>query len=392
MSHDLDVQAVTAQLAERLAATAVARDRRGGHAAAERDAIRNSGLLGLVIPKDAGGLGAAWSTQYQVLRRLAQVDSALTHVYAFHNLQIATIQLWGSAAQQADLLPRTLREHWFWGNALNPRDTRLKATRVEGGWVLNGVKSYASGSVGSDRLVLSAVEVQPDGSERQLVGHVATRAAGVQVQEDWDSFGQRQTDSGTVTFEQVPLPDAAVFQRPGETPTPQATLRTVLAQLILTNLYLGLAQGAYQQALGYLRERTRPWPNGNAAQAIEEPLLAHRWAELWLKIRAAELATDAAQQAADVALARGAALTAEERGAVAIAAAEAKVLAHRAGVDVSSEVFELTGPGATQGGLGLDRFWRNVRVHTLHDPVDLKLRDIGHFHLQGRVPAPTSYT
>ena len=87
----------------------------------------------------------------------------------------------GSAAQQADLLPRTLQEDWFWGNALNPRDTRLKARRAAGGWWLDGVKSYASGSVGSDRLLLSAVAPQADGRELQLVGHVATRAPGVHI-------------------------------------------------------------------------------------------------------------------------------------------------------------------------------------------------------------------
>ena len=125
---------------------------------------------------------------------------------------------------------------------------------------------------------------------------------------------------------------------------------------------------------------------------LEEPLVAHRWADLRLKIRAAELATDAAQVALETALAQGEALSADARGVLAIEVAEAKVLAHRAGVAVSSEVFELTGPGATSAKLGLDRFWRNARVHTLHDPIDLKLRDIGHFHLQGRVPPPSSYS
>ncbi|MCO5975605.1 acyl-CoA dehydrogenase family protein [Ideonella oryzae] len=392
MSDTFDVAAATEQLARQLAATAAQRDRAGGHAAAEREAIRRSGLLALVIPREAGGWGVGCAEQYRVLRRLAQADSALTHVYAFHNLQIASIQLWGSPAQQADLLPRTLQEDWFWGNALNPRDTRLKARRAKGGWWLDGVKSYASGSVGSDRLLLSAVAPQADGRELQLVGHVATRAPGVQVQEDWDSFGQRQTDSGTVTFQEVWLADADVLQAPGQLPTPRGTLRTLLAQLVLTNLYLGLAQGAYAQALTFLQERARPWLNGNAGQVLEEPLVAHRWADLRLKIRAAELATDAAQVALETALAQGEALSADARGVLAIEVAEAKVLAHRAGVALTSEVFELTGPGATSAKLGLDRFWRNARVHTLHDPIDLKLRDIGHFHLQGRLPPPTSYS
>jgi alkylation response protein AidB-like acyl-CoA dehydrogenase len=64
----------------------------------------------------------------------------------------------------------------------------------------------------------------------------------VQVQEDWDSFGQRQTDSGTVTFQEVWLADADVLQAPARCRRPRH-LRTLLAQLVLTNLYLGLAQG-----------------------------------------------------------------------------------------------------------------------------------------------------
>lgn len=98
MSDTFDVAAATEQLARQLAVTALQRDRGGGHAAVEREAIRRSGLL--------------------------------AHVYAFHNLQIASIQLWGNPAQQVDLLPRTLQEDWFWGNALNPRDSRLKACRA----------------------------------------------------------------------------------------------------------------------------------------------------------------------------------------------------------------------------------------------------------------------
>ena len=75
-----------------------------------------------------------------------------------------------------------------------------------------------------------------------------------------------------------------------------------------------------------------------------------------------------------------------------MAVAEAKALAHRAALEVSSQVFELTGAGATGTSLGLDRFWRNARVHTLHDPIDYKLRDIGRHLLEGVYPTPTSYS
>ncbi|MFN6997553.1 MAG: acyl-CoA dehydrogenase family protein, partial [Aquincola tertiaricarbonis] len=102
--------------------------------------MRDSGLLGLLIPREAGGLGADWPTLYRVVRRLAQADSALAHVFAFHHLQVATVLLWGTPAQQRVLLPRSQAEGWFWGNALNPQDTRLAATPVADGWQLHGAK------------------------------------------------------------------------------------------------------------------------------------------------------------------------------------------------------------------------------------------------------------
>ena len=76
-------------LAQALAATAVERDRQGGHAARERELIRQSGLLRLSVPTAHGGAGASWSTVLGAVRRLAQADSALAHVFGFHHLQVA---------------------------------------------------------------------------------------------------------------------------------------------------------------------------------------------------------------------------------------------------------------------------------------------------------------
>jgi alkylation response protein AidB-like acyl-CoA dehydrogenase len=68
------------------------------------------------------------------------------------------------------------------------------------------------------------------------------------------------------------------------------------------------------------------------------------------------------------------------------------VLAHRAALDIGSQLFELTGARSTGARYGFDRFWRNARVHTLHDPVDYKLRDLGRYALDGSLPEPTPYS
>jgi alkylation response protein AidB-like acyl-CoA dehydrogenase len=380
---------IATDLAQRLATTANARDQAGGHAAQEREWIRESGLLTLSIPTAYGGQGGDWPTVYQVIRILARADSALAHLFGFHHLQLAGIQLYGSAQQQRRFLTQTVEQNLFWGNALNPLDKRTSATDADYGFQLDGVKSFSSGSVGSDWLTISAWHEE---TRSALIGVVPTRQHGVSVQADWDAFGQKQTDSGNVHFNQVSLPSTQVLQAPGAKPTVQATLRSQVAQLIMANLYLGIGEGAFEAARGYIEKEARPWFASGVEKAADDPLVQHRLGQLWLKLRPAAVLTDHAAEQLDRLFRLGSALTAQQRGELAVAVAEAKVLAHQAGVDVSSEFFELTGARSTSSKFGYDRFWRNVRVHTLHDPVDYKIRDLGRYALDGTLPEPTAYS
>ena len=383
------IEQATETLAQALAATAVERDRAGGHARVERELIRASGLLQLTIPRVHGGWGQSWQTFYAGLRRLAQADSALAHLYAFHHLQVATVLLYGRPEQHEALLRPTVGQRLFWGNALNPNDKRALAREDGDGWRITGPKSYCSGSVGCDRLTFSAWH---EPTQSLLIGALPSDRAGVTIRSDWDAFGQKQTDSGSVVFDGVRLEPNEVLVRPGTVPTPRATLRAQLAQLILVNLYVGIAQGALAQGLQYTRESSRPFFAAGVSRAVDDPYVQHRYGELTVLVRPAEVLADLAAQQLDQALARGDAVTAAERGRVAIAVAEAKAVAHRAAVEVSSEVFELMGASSTSARFGLDRFWRNARVHTLHDPIDYKLRDLGRHALTGAFPEPTSYS
>jgi len=388
-STQFDPIAAAEALAERLATTAVERDRIGGHAAEEREWIRESGLLALSVPAEFGGLGADWPTVYRAVRIVARADSALAHLLGFHHLQLAGIRLYGSSGQQRRLLTDTVATNAFWGNALNPLDKRLVGVPSAGGYLLNGIKSFASGSVGADWLTISAWDPL---AAAPLIAVLPTRQAGIEVQADWDAFGQRQTDSGNVRFNNVTLSDDLVLQHAGRAATPQATLRSQVAQLVVTNLYLGLAEGALAAARGYLRDEARPWFASGVENAVDDPFIQHRFGEFHLLVRPAQLLADEAARKLDAAFRRGADLTAPERGEVAVAVAEAKVLAHRASIEIGSQLFELTGARSTSARFGFDRFWRNARVHTLHDPVDYKLRDLGRYALEGRMPEPTAYS
>lgn len=384
----IDIEQQAALLCAQFAATAAERDKAGGHAADERELIRVSGLLTLAIPRRFGGLGQGWRTTLGIVRRIAEVDSSMAHLFAFQHLQVASIIFFGSEEQQADLLSRTVQERWFWGNALNPADNRSKAVELDEGILVNGLKSFCSGARGADMLLVSThLECG-----KFLVGAIPADRQGVQIDTDWDAIGQRQTDSGTVRFSDVFIGHDELLLEPGPNGSPFASLRACLAQSILVNIYLGLAQGAFAAAREYTLTKRRPWVNSGVSSAAQDPYVLQRFAELWLQLRTATVFADAAADKLDAAWSRGDALSEHERGEVAIALAEAKVFAHRASLDIGTQLFDVAGAGAAQSALGFDRFWRNARTHTLHDPLDYKLRDLGNWALNGSYPTPTSYS
>ena len=376
-------------LLERLRATAVERDRAGGHPAAEKALLRDHGLLVLSVPQELGGTGADWPDILATVRRIATVDSSLAHLLAFQHLQLSGVLAYGSAEQQARWLGDTVRDHLWWGNTANPADPRLRATEANGGLLLNGVKGFCSGTRGSQRLLTTAIH-EPTG--QMLIAVLPTETPGITIHDDWDPIGQRQTDSTSVSFDNVPLAWSDVLHRPGAPSSPFRSLRGLLAQLILVNLYTGLAQGALSEARQYTLNEARPWAASGVARAADDPYTVHRYAEMHLTTTAAAALADSAAQQLQQAWEQGEDLQAEERGQVALASAEAKVLAHRAALSVGEGVFDVCGARSARAAQGLDRFWRNARTHTLHDPIDYKLRDIGRYALEGRLPEPTLYS
>ncbi len=64
----------------------------------------------------------------------------------------------------------------------------------------------------------------------------------------------------------------------------------------------------------------------------------------------------------------------------------------RNGLDLCNRMFEVTGARSTHAALRLDRYWRNLRTQTLHDPLDYKIRELGDWALNQSPPQPTFYS
>lgn len=385
----LDPFAIADDLARSLAETAVERDKRGGTAKKERNLLRECGLLQMTIPKELGGWENGWPETMAIVRRLARVDGSLAHLFGFHHLLLATVRLFGARSQWAHLLEETARHAWFWGNALNPRDPRTTMRRSAEGYVLNGSKSFCSGASDSDMLIASALG-EDDG--RLVVAAVPTARPGIVVLDDWDNMGQRQTDSGTVEFHDVRITEDELLRTPGPLGSVFASLRPCIAQLVLANVYLGLGEGALADARTYTRAQKQPRSAAGTAVPEQDPYVLHHYGSMWVELEAARLLTDRAGETLQRAWDRGDELTPHERGECAIAVATAKVSTTRAGLDVATRIFDVMSARATSNQAGFDRYWRNLRTHTLHDPVDYKLRELGAWALLEEIPHPSFYS
>jgi alkylation response protein AidB-like acyl-CoA dehydrogenase len=380
---------VAERLAEYFALTAAERDLIGGTPYEQRQAIRDSGLLKLIIPKSLGGLGASWVELFQVIRLFARVDSSLAQVFAFQFLMLASIRLYGTKEQWQTLWKETAEKNLWWGNALNPLDNRTIATPNGNHLVFSGQKSFCSGATDSDRLIVSAIEAE---TNRFIVAAVPTNRTGISINNDWNNMGQRQTDSGSVNFDQLIVEQDELLMNPGPLSSPFSSLRSLVAQLIFTNIYQGIAEGALEEAVKYTQQSSRVW-SGSLAQTVQQdPFTLLHFGEFWASLDASRLLADEAAKQFENAWRQDLLLSDEARGKVALAVFSAKVNITRSGLDVCSRIFEVTGARATTATIRLDRYWRNLRVYTLHDPADYKLKDLGDWALNKRYPVPSFYS
>jgi alkylation response protein AidB-like acyl-CoA dehydrogenase len=167
---------------------------------------------------------------------------------------------------------------------------------------------------------------------------------------------------------------------------------------VFSNFYLGIAIGALEFASKYTTNSTRAWPFGgdNKESATDEFYILERYGNFFAHLRATEALADRAGDRLSALYSKystnRSALTAEERGDVAEWVASVKVVTTDVGLRVTSGVFEVTGARATALKVGLDRFWRDIRTHTLHDPVAYKNRELGRYVLLQEYPAPSWYT
>ncbi|MEV4150975.1 acyl-CoA dehydrogenase family protein [Amycolatopsis sp. NPDC049691] len=382
------------EVAAKLAVDAVERDHRGETPYQEVQLLKDNGLVTLLGPTEHGGGGQTWDTAYRVIREIAKADGSIGQLLGYHYLWAWAARLVATDEQVATVEELYTTGNLFFGGAVNPRDSDLTITEDGDSIVYNGHKSFSTGSRVSDLTVLEGVL---EGTEDHIFAIVPSQQEGITFHDDWDNIGQRLTESGSVTIDNVRVPwaSAAGYVDRKFRPLVYNTLNVPAIQLVFTNFYLGIAQGALETALAYTRDRTRAWPYGgdDKQAASEEWYILDGYGDLQAKLWAAEALADKAGAAISRVLhAPREELTPEARGEVAVLIAAAKQRTVDTGLEIATKIFELTGARASASKYGLDRFWRNLRTHSLHDPLPYKRREVGAYALLGEYPTPTWYT
>lgn len=384
-AHVVKSDAEAIEIAERLAARfregAALRDREGLLPLAELDEYSQSGLWSINVPKAYGGPEVSYATLARVIDIIAAADPAIAQITQNHLAINATVDLDGTDEQKRLFFGWALQGLRF-GNAFSEFRSKTVAefeTRVTfdgDDAIVNGEKFYTTGALLSHFVpIVGATE---DGHGYLVFAD--RDAPGLTVTNNWSSFGQRTTASGAVKIENVRVPKVRAlkvesFDRP--------TVGGPVSQIIQSAIDLGIARGAIEDTIAFVRTKSRPWIDSGKETAGEDLFTIAAIGDLEIRLHAAEALLEIAGRAIDRARAEE---TLENVSEATIKTGESKVLTTEIAILATNKLFELAGTRSTLAEHGLDRHWRNARVHTLHDPVRWKFYHVGNYYLNGVHP------
>jgi SfnB family sulfur acquisition oxidoreductase len=382
VQSDLEAIQIAQDLAKKFAEEASDRDRLRRLPVVEIEEFSNSGLWAISIPREFGGVEVSRLTLIEVFRTVAEADSSLGQIPHNHFCVVDAIRLEGTPEQKRHFFSEVLNGKRF-GNAFSEAGSRTVEdfqTRIvpEGDhFIINGQKFYSTGALFAHWVPVSAVNEEKKG----LLVLLPKGTPGLTIIDDWSSFGQRTTASGTVTLENVRvrpewiIPGYKSFERP--------TLTGPLSQIIQAAIDAGIARAALRETIQFIRTRSRPWIDSKVERASEDPLTIAEIGDLEIRLHAADALLERAASILD----QGEQQVDERTAAAgAVAVAEAKALTTEIAVVATNKLFELAGTQSTLAKYNLDLHWRNARVHTLHDPVRWKYFHVGNYYLNDVLP------
>ncbi|MEJ2539697.1 MAG: acyl-CoA dehydrogenase family protein [Gemmatimonadota bacterium] len=223
-------------------------------------AMGEVGFLGMLVPEEYGGLALDLPTYLLVLEEIARADASVALSVAIHNGPVPSILLaHGSQEQRASWLPRLASGEILGAFALTESDAgsdvgavQARATRVEGGWRLDGRKAWVTNG-GRAGLVVLFARVGEEGLGCFLVDPALE---GYRVGARVTTMGHRASETVTVTLDGVTVTEEALLGEPGDGLT-YALESLTLGRTGIAAQALGIAQASLDHAARYALERTQ---------------------------------------------------------------------------------------------------------------------------------------
>jgi hypothetical protein len=324
-----------------------------------REVIRKAGelgFLGIIFPEEYGGAGLGYTEYVIVVTELSRVDPSVGISVAAHNSLCSNhIYKFGNEEQRRRwLVPLAKGEKigaWSLtepGAGSDAAGTRTRAERVEGGWILNGAKTFTThGSVG-DTCVVFAVTDPAGKRGHNISAFVLDKGMeGFRPGKKENKLGIRASDTAEVVMENCFVSADRLLGKEGDGFV-QALQILDGGRISIAALGLGTAIGAYDTALAYAKEREQFGKAIAEFQAIQFAL-----AEMATRIAAAQILTFAAAEAMD----RG--------GKVSRLASEAKLYTGEAAVFCSERGVQIHGGYGFIKDYRAEKYYRDAKICTI---------------------------
>ncbi len=352
----------------------------------ELEALSQSGLLGISVPSEHGGIDISNSVLAEVVATLAEADPSIAQILQTHFHVLEAVRIAGGEDQRASLFERAITGDRFGGifsesGASGTDQHPLHLTADGLGFRVNGRSRPSASILFSDWIALFAAD-----KRKGLIAAVVSRnTEGIQIIDDWDGFGQRTSGNGTTILHNVYLNGDALLLHREKLAEP--TVIDSVNQLTRAGINLGIARSALTATMEFVRTRSHSGEGNGDERSVNDPLIVTRIGEIAIRIEAATAMVERAGGKIDAAQIN---LTEDHVIDAALSVAAAQTITADMAMEAADALFELAGTESARIGLNLDRHWRNARIHTLHEPARRKYHIVGNYHLNGVKPSKTS--
>lgn len=320
-----------------------------------RPKLAELGLLGVIFPEEYGGAGMGYVEYATIIEEIARVCGSVGLSVAAHNSLCSNhIYIFGSEEQkQKYLVPLTQGESWgAWGltesqAGSDASGTRTNAIRENGGWRVNGSKNFITHAISCQTLVAVAVTDKTKGNKGITAFIFDKSMEGFRPDKKENKVGMRASETASVVFEDCYVSDENRLGNEGEGFL-QAMKVLDGGRISIAALSVGIAQGAYESAVKYAKERQQFGKPIAEFQAIQFKL-----ADMATQIECARLLTLQAAALKDV----GKKHTKES--------AMAKLYASETAVRVAEEAVQIHGGYGYTKDYPAEKYWRDSKLCTI---------------------------